>query len=158
MGNKRSRSSRRSKTLSGEEDLSEMQLETSAQGKDTLVNIEWNAQGTSDNGAIRPQLIEPSQRSNEIKAWTKNFQQKNDDIINKIIEEMENKIHVILKAIKYNKSATMATNSRSETNDTRNMQPSESRTDRSNGLTECTHLLTEIQTQTTRIIFLRHLK
>ena len=34
----------------------------------------------------RPQLIEPSQISNEIQAWTENFEQKNNDRLLKMRE------------------------------------------------------------------------
>ena len=73
-------------------------------------------------------------KSNEIQAWTEDFEQKNEDRIIKMREEMENKKDSILKEIKSNKSASMATNPRSETNFRRNMQPSGSKTDRSNGV------------------------
>ena len=105
------------RTLSPDGNLSETQLETSTQGNDTLTNIGSNTQGTSSNDEIRTQLIEPSQISNEIQAWTNNFEQKNNDRIMKMREEMENKLEAILKEIKFNKSASLATNSRSETND-----------------------------------------
>ena len=68
MENKRNRKSRRLRILSPEGALSEIQLETSTQGNDTIVNIESNAQGTSNSSEIRPRLIEPSQISNEIQA------------------------------------------------------------------------------------------
>ena len=117
MGNKRNRKSRRLRTLSPDGNLSETQLETSTQGNDTLTNIGSNTQGTSNGDEIRTQLIEPSQISNEIQAWTNNFEQKNNDRIMKMREEMENKLDAILKEIKSYKSASLATNSRSETND-----------------------------------------
>ena len=127
MGNKRNRRSKRLRTLSPEGDLSEIQLETSTQGNDTIVNIETNAQGTSYSSEIRPRLIESSQISNEIQAWNESFEQKNNDRILKMREEMENKLDAILKTIKSNKSASIATNPRPETNDTQNMEPSGSR-------------------------------
>ena len=52
----------------------------------------------------------------------------------KMREEMENKLDVILKDINSSKSASLATNSRSETNDVQSMQPSGSRLDQSNGV------------------------
>ena len=52
----------------------------------------------------------------------------------KMREEMENKLDAILKEIKSNESASLATNSRSETNDVPNMQPSGSRLGQSNGV------------------------
>ena len=132
MGNKRNRRSRRLRTLSPDGNLSETQLETSTQGNDTLTNSGSNTQGTSNNDGIRTQLIEPSQISNEIQAWTNNFEQKNNDRIMKMREETENKLEAILKEIKSNKSASVATNSRSETNDVQSLQPSGSRLGQSN--------------------------
>ena len=85
------------KTLSPDGNLSETQLETSTQGNDTRTNIGSNTQGTSNNDEIRTQLIEPSQISNEIQAWTYNFEQKINDRIMKMREEMENKLEAILK-------------------------------------------------------------
>ena len=66
MGNKRNRRSRRLRTSSPDEDLSDTRLETSNQGSDTLINIESNTQETSSNIDIRTQLTQPSQISNEI--------------------------------------------------------------------------------------------
>ena len=134
MGNKRNRRPRRLRTLSPDGNLSETQLETSTQGNDTRTNIGSNTQGTSNNDEIRTQLIEPSKISNEIQAWTNNFEQKINDRIMKMREEMENKLEAILKEIKSNKSASLATNSRSETNDVQNMQLSGSRLGQSNGV------------------------
>ena len=73
MGNKRNRRSRRLGTPSPERDLSEVQVETSPQGIDALVNVDSNIKGNLDNFELRSQLIEPSQLSNEIQAWTENF-------------------------------------------------------------------------------------
>ena len=104
MGNKRSRRSRRLETPSPERELNETQVETSTQGNITLTNAESNTHGNLDNDELRNQLIEPSQLSNEIQAWTENFEQKNNDRITKMREEMENKLDAILKEIKSNKS------------------------------------------------------
>ena len=60
-------------TPSPERDLNETKVETSTQGNVTLTNIDSNAQGSLDNGALRSQLIESSQLSNEIQAWAENF-------------------------------------------------------------------------------------
>ena len=97
MGNKRSRRSRRLGTPSPERSLTEVQVETSPRGNDTLVNVDSNVQGDSDNFELRSQLIEPSQLSNEIQAWTENFEEKNNERITKMREEMENKLNAILK-------------------------------------------------------------
>ena len=133
MGNKRNRRSRRFGTPSPERSLTEVQVETSPQGNDTLVNADSNIQDL-DNFELRSQLIEPSQLSNEIQAWTENFEQKNNDRITKMREEMENKLDAILKEIKSNKSASTVTNPRSEMNEIQNMQPSGSKTNKSNGV------------------------
>ena len=69
MGNNRNRRSRRLGTPSPERSLTEVQVETSPQGNDTLVNVDSNIQGDLDNFELRSQLIEPSQLSNEIQAW-----------------------------------------------------------------------------------------
>ena len=131
MGNKRNRRSRRLGTPSRERSLAEVQVETSPQGNDTLVNVDSNIQGDLDNFELRSQLIEPSQLSNEIQAWTEIFEQKNNDRITKRRGEMENKLDTILKEIKSNKSASTVTNPRSEVNEIQNMQPSGSKTNKS---------------------------
>ena len=97
MGNKRNRRSRRLGTPSPERNLTEVQVETSSKGNDTLVNVDSNVQGDLDNFELRSQLIEPSQLSNEIQARTENFEQKNNDRITKMSEEMENKLDAILR-------------------------------------------------------------
>ena len=81
-----------------------------------------------DDVGIRSQLIEPSQLSNEIQSWIVNFEQKNNDRIAKMREEMENKLDAILKEIKSNKSVSTVTNPTSEENIIQNMQPSGSKT------------------------------
>ena len=133
MGNKRSRRSRRLGTPSPERELNETQVDTSTQGNITLTNAESNIHGNLDNDELRNQLIEPSQLSNEIQAWTENFEQKNNDRITKMREEMENKLDAILKEIKSNKSVSTVTNPRSEMDDIQNIQPSGSKTNRSIG-------------------------
>ena len=134
MGNKRNRRSSRLGTPSPERILTEVQVETPPQGNDTLVNVDSNIQGDLDNFELRSQLIEPSQLSNEIQAWTENFEQKNNDRITKMREEMENKLDAILKEIKSNKSASTVTNPRSEMNEIQNMQPLGSKTNKSTGV------------------------
>ena len=80
------------------------------------------------------QLVEPSQISTEIQAWTQIFEQKNNDRIEKMREEMDNKLETILREIKSNKSASIATNPRSENDETRNMQPTVSKGNKSIGV------------------------
>ena len=121
-------------TPSPERDLSETQVETTNQGIETLTNVDSNLQENLDNNELKPQLVGPSQLSNEIQAWTENFQQKNNERLFKRREEMENKLDAILKEIKSNKSAWSVTNPMSEINDTQNMQPSGSKIDKSIGV------------------------
>ena len=134
MGNKRNRRSRRLGTPSPGRSLTEVQVVTPTQGNDTLVNVDSNIRGNLDNFELGSQLIEPSQLSNEIQAWTENFEQKNNDRIMKMREEMENKLDVILKEMRSNKSASTVTNPRSEMDGIRNMQPSGSKTNKSIGV------------------------
>ena len=134
MGNKRNRRSRRLGTPSPERELNETQVETSTQGNITLTNAESNIHGNLDNDELRNRLIEPSQLSNEIQAWTVNFEQKNNDRITNMREEMENKLDAILKEIKSNKSVSTVTNPRSEMDHIQNIQPSGSKTNRSIGV------------------------
>ena len=128
MGNKRSRRSRRLATPSPERGPKKTLVETPTQGNITLTNTDPNTQENLDDVGIRSQLIEPSQLINEIQSWTENFEQKNNDRIAKMREEMENKLDAILKEIKSNKSVSTVTNPRSEENTIQNMQPSGSKT------------------------------
>ena len=79
-------------------------------------------------------MIEPSQISNEIQAWTEIFEQKNNDRIEKMREEMDNKLEAILKKIKINKSASIVTNPRSDIIEMQDAQPSGSKTNKSIGV------------------------
>ena len=69
-----------------------------------------------------------------MQGWTQIMEQKNNDRIEKMREEMENKLEAILKEIKSNKSASTVTNPRSDINEMRESQPSGSRWDRSIGV------------------------
>ena len=62
------------------------------------------------------------------------MEQKNNDRIEKMREEMENKLEMILKEIKSNKSASTVTNPGSEINKNRDPQTSGSKTNRSIGV------------------------
>ena len=73
---------------------------------------------------LRRRLVEPSQVSNEIQAWSEIFEQKNNDKSTKMREEMEDKLDAILMDIKTSRSTSMTTNPRSEIHKTGNMQPS----------------------------------
>ena len=61
---------------------------------------------------LGPRLVEPSQVSDEIQAWTEIFEQKNKHRITKMREEMENKLDAILIERKTSKSTSMTTNPR----------------------------------------------
>ena len=60
--------------------------------------------------------------------------QKNDDYIEKMREEMDNKLEAILKEIKSKKIASTSTNPRSDVNEIHDSQPSGSKTDKSIGV------------------------
>ena len=134
MGNKRNRRSRRHETPSLDRELSEAQVETPMQGNETLTNFSTVIQEPLGENENRSNLIEPSQISNEIQVWTKNFEQKNNDRIMKMREEMENKFDAILKEIRTNKTTSTITNPRSEVDRMQNSQPSGSKSIRSNGV------------------------
>ena len=134
MGNKRNRRSRRQETLSLGRDLSETRIETPVQGNEILSNDNTVAQGSLGGDENRTLLKEPRQISNEIQAWTENFEQKNNDRIIKMREEMENKFDAILKEIRTNKTASTRTNPRSELNGTQNSQLLGSKNDKSIGV------------------------
>ena len=55
------------------------------------------------------QLTEPSQISNEIQTWTQILEQKNNDRIEKMREEMDNKFEAILREKKTNENASTVT-------------------------------------------------
>ena len=134
MGNKRNRRSRRHETPSPERELSETQVETPMQGNETLTNVSTAIQEPLGENENRSSLIEPCQISNETQVWTENFEQKNNDRIMKMIEEMENKFDAILKEIRTNKTTSTITNPRSEPNGIPKLQPSGSKSIRSNGV------------------------
>ena len=135
MGNKRNRRSRRHETPSPDRELSEAQVETPMQGNETLNNVSIVIQEPLGENENRSSLIEPSQISNETQVWTENFEQKNNDRIMKMREEMmENKFDAILKEIRTSKTASTITNPRSEPNGIYNLQPSGSKNDTSSGV------------------------
>ena len=114
--------------------MNEAQVETPNHGNETLTNVDTVVQETLDDSGLRPQLFEPSQISNEIQVWTETFEQKNNDRIMRMREEMQNKLDAILEEIKTSKSASTVTNPRSETNDTQKLQISGSKIDKSIGV------------------------
>ena len=127
MGNKRSRRSRRLETPSPESEVNNTQLETPNTGIETLTNINENVQGNLGDNVSENQLAEPSQTSNEIQVWTQILEQKSNDRITKMREEMDNKLESILKEIRSNKSMSTTTNPRSEAAEAQNSQPSGSK-------------------------------
>ena len=134
MGNRRNRRSRRLETPSPERSMERAQDETPNTGNNTLTNNNVVVQENLGENRFGEQLVEPSQISNEIQAWTEIFEQKNNDRIEKMREEMDNKLEAILREIKTNKSVSTVTNPRSETNEMQDPQPSGSRTIRSIGV------------------------
>ena len=134
MGNKRNRRSRRHETPSPDRELSEAQIETPMQGNETLTTVSTVIQEPLGENENRSSLIEPNQISNEIQIWTENFEQKNNDRIMKMREEMENKFDAILKEIRTNKTTSTIRNPRSEIDGMQNSQPSGSKRVRSNGV------------------------
>ena len=134
MGNRRNRHSRRLETPCPDRDVEITQVGTPITGNETLTNVNTVIQRDLGENKLGEQFTEPSQISNKIQAWTQIMEQKNNDRIRKMREEMENKLEMILKERKSNKSASTVTNSRSEINENREPQPSGSKTDRSIGV------------------------
>ena len=134
MGNRRNRRSRRLEIPSQERETSEIRVESPSQGNETLTNVNSQTQESLGETDSRPRLIEPSQVNNEIQAWTELFEQKNNNRITEMREEMENKLDAILMEIKTSKSTSMLTNSISEINEIGNMQQSGSGCKRSMGV------------------------
>ena len=128
------RRSRRHETPLPDRHFVEAQVETPIQGNETLANISAVIQEPLSGDKNRPPLIEPSQISYEIQVWTENYEQKNNDRIMKMREEMENKFDAILKEIRTNKTTSTITNPRSEINGTQKTQPLGSKSNRSNGV------------------------
>ena len=134
MGNRRNRRSRRLGTLSPERSVERTQVETPNTGKITLTNPDTVVQENLGEYNIGEQLTEPSQISTEIQAWTQIFEQKNNDRIEKMREEMDNKLETILREIKSNKSVSIVTNPRSENDEIQNTQPTGSKGNKSRGV------------------------
>ena len=99
MGNKRSRRSRSLETPSPESEVNNSQLETPNPGNESLTSLSLNVQGDLGDKNSENQLAEPSQTSNEIRVWTQILEQKSNDSITKMSEEMDNKLETILKEI-----------------------------------------------------------
>ena len=129
MGNKRSRRSRRLATPSPERETSETRVDSPGTGNITLTNSNLNVQESLGGLNSEHPLREPSQISDEIQVWTQIVERKNTERIEKMREEMDNKLEAILKEIKPNKGASMTTNPRSDINEIQEPQPSGSRID-----------------------------
>ena len=127
MGNKRNRRSRRLETPSPEREGNRTRVDSPETGNMTLTNSNSNVDENLGGLNLGSQLVEPSQTSSEIQAWTEIFEQKNNDRIEKMREEMENKLDTILKEIKSNRSQSTVTNPWSQVNETEDMRPSGSR-------------------------------
>ena len=134
MVNKRNRRSRRLETPSPDRNPIEAQVDTSAQGNETLTNFNSVLQENLGENVSESPMVEPSQISNEIQAWTQVIEQKNNDRIERMREEIDNKFEAILKEIKSNKSASTVTNPRSELNENQEPQASGSKTNKSIGV------------------------
>ena len=134
MGNKRYRRSRRLETPSLEREIERTLVETSITGNETLTNFNTVFQENLGENNSENQLTEPSLVSNEIQVWTQIMKQKNNDKIEKMREEMDNKLKAILKEVKTNETASTMTNPRSDSNEIQDSQPSGSKTNRSIGV------------------------
>ena len=63
----------------------------------TLTNNNTVIQGNLGENNSENTLTEPSQVSNEIQVWTQIMEQKSNDRIEKMREEMDNKLEAILR-------------------------------------------------------------
>ena len=134
MGNKRNRRSRRLETPSPDREVEVTQIETPRTGNEALVDLSNVVLENLGGISSENQLTEPSQMSNEMQNWTQIVERKNNDRIEKMREEMENKLEAILREIKSNKSASTVTNPRSDINEMRENQPSGSKLSKSIGV------------------------
>ena len=83
MGNKRYRRSRRLETPSPEREEKRTRVDSPETGNMTLTNSNSNVDENLGGLNLGNQLVEPSQTSSEIQAWTEFFEQKNNDRIKK---------------------------------------------------------------------------
>ena len=99
IGNRRNWS-KRLETSPPERQINNTQVETHNTGNDTLTNFITVVQESL--GEINPgnHLTEPSQSSNEIQVWTQAFDEKNNNRIEKMREEMGNKLKPFLQKLK----------------------------------------------------------
>ena len=102
--NRRSRRSRRLETPCPERKKEATQVETPITGNGTLTNNNNVVQESLGKNNSENQLIQSTLISNKIQAWTQIMEQKTSDRIEKLREEMDNKLEVVLKKIKSNKT------------------------------------------------------
>ena len=105
MGNRRNRRSRRLQTPSPDREVEITQIETPNAGNETLTNLKTVLQESLGENNSENQLTEPSQISNEIQVWTQIMEQRKNDRIEKMREEMEKRFETTLKEIKPNKNS-----------------------------------------------------
>ena len=134
MGNKRTRRSKRFETPSPHREAEVTQPETLNSGNGTLINFDNVVQESLGANPSGSQLTEPSTSNNEIQAWSQIIEQKTNDRIEKMREEMENKLDTILKEIRSSKSISTVTNPRSENIENLDPQPSGSKSHRPTGV------------------------
>ena len=111
-------------------ELERWQVETSITGNETLTKFNTVVQENLGEKNSENQLTEPSELSNKIQVWTRIMEQKNDFKIERMREDMDNKLEAILKEVKSNKTTSTATNPRSEINEIQDSLPSGSKTKR----------------------------
>ena len=134
MGNERNRRSRRLATPSPDRESSETRVDSPETGNITSTNSNLNVQESSGEPNFENQLREISQISDKIQVWTQIVERKNTERIEKMREEMDNKLEAILKERKYNKSVSTVTNPRSDANGIQDPQPLGSSIDKSIGV------------------------
>ena len=117
MGNRKNRRSRRLETPSPDREIEVTQVEAPNTGNATLTNLNNEVQENLGENSSENHLTESTQISNKMQTRTQIMEQKNSDRIEKIREEMDNKLEVILKEIKSSKSVSMITHPRSDGNE-----------------------------------------
>ena len=119
MGNRRNRRSGSLETPSPERETSDTQIET-FNSNATLTNSNVIVQEVLRDRNSQNQLTETSQISNGSQVETQIIEQKNNDRIVKMREEMDTKFEAISKEIRTNKHASTVKNLKSESNETQN--------------------------------------
>ena len=76
-------------TPSPDREVEVTQVGTPITGNETLTNVNTVVQGGLGENNLETQFTEPSQINNEIQVWTQIMEQKNNDRIEKMREEME---------------------------------------------------------------------